>query len=410
MRVRLWPAILGPLSALALQASAAEEGIQPLLREPVPLVLKDGRIAVVSVYAIPFSAESAVPAPGVAEDLRRLLASHATDCFLTAQAIGHVAPGAEREGETLAAHRLARARADSIQDMLRGFGLAPRSIASVWDWQFVVPESRVTLWIFELSPGEDCGGRPLAAEGKGSPAPSAATEPPAGEQSRPVEASAQTAPPREAGPEEAEELGNGAAEPEREKELVRFAASEEPPPLIRSSADAAEENGAVSAAGKQPQEAPEHAEAPSGEDGSATAAPAAARGEQAADAETQGEVATRAEDSSEVAIVFAVNSSYPDPEARRALAAFVDTLGPGPHRFEIAAAVAEGGVKNARSPEEAKRYNLWIAKRRLARVRHFLEKRLQGRIAAIEERFIEGDSSRRVILRARPAVAADPSG
>ncbi len=56
-------------------------------------------------------------------------------------------------GDTLAEHRLARARADRVRDEMIDRGLAASAIASVWDWQFVVKEPRVTLWVFDLPEG-----------------------------------------------------------------------------------------------------------------------------------------------------------------------------------------------------------------------------------------------------------------
>ena len=83
------------------------------------------------------------------------------DCFLTAQVIGHIDSGEVGQDDTLNAHRLARARADAVQASLIGGGLPAKAIASVWDWQFMVRAPRATLWIFQLTAGEDCEGRPL---------------------------------------------------------------------------------------------------------------------------------------------------------------------------------------------------------------------------------------------------------
>ena len=90
--------------------------------------------------------------------------------------IGHVEPGPGNDGEALAAHRLARARADRIREALIADGLPPTSIASVWDWQFAVREPRVTLWVFSLAEGDDCDGKPIvqadaASTVMGPPAP-----------------------------------------------------------------------------------------------------------------------------------------------------------------------------------------------------------------------------------------------
>jgi hypothetical protein len=131
------------------------------LLQPTPLVLKDGRIANVSIHLLPFNAGEGQLAGNVAASLAELTATVATDCFLTAQVIGHVSSREVAENETLAAHRLARSRADAVQASLIGGGLPAKAIASVWDWQFLVREPRATLWVFRLIQGEDCEGTPL---------------------------------------------------------------------------------------------------------------------------------------------------------------------------------------------------------------------------------------------------------
>ena len=149
------------LAATCLRPAGAGELPPPLLQE-TPLVLKDGRMAYVTVQPVPFDAGADAPAQATAEALSKLASDTATDCFLTAQAIGHVAPGTKGEGDsTLAAHRLARARAEHVQRVLAEHGLPSNLVASVWDWQFLVREPRVTLWIFNLREGEDCQGKPL---------------------------------------------------------------------------------------------------------------------------------------------------------------------------------------------------------------------------------------------------------
>ena len=67
-----------------------------------------------------------------AQRLDSLSAELATDCFLTAQVIGHVG-SAEVGNDTLGAHRLARARADAVQSSLIKDGLPAKAIASdIW--------------------------------------------------------------------------------------------------------------------------------------------------------------------------------------------------------------------------------------------------------------------------------------
>ena len=147
---------------------------RPWRSEPLPLAIRDGRVAQLSVHAVPFALGSSQLQPPAAEALDVLVAGVATDCFLTAQAIGHVRPGTPGEGDTLAAHRLARARSEAVQAALVRAGLPAASVASVWDYQFTTREPRVTLWVFSLPAGDDCKGTPLP----GAPARVAAAQPP----------------------------------------------------------------------------------------------------------------------------------------------------------------------------------------------------------------------------------------
>ena len=124
-------------------------------------MLKDGRIANVSIHVLPFASGQSELAAEPAEYLAKLTRAVGTDCFLTAQVIGHIASNEIAGDDTLNAHRLARSRADAVQASLIGGGLPAKAIASVWDWQFMVREPRATLWVFELTAGEDCEGRQL---------------------------------------------------------------------------------------------------------------------------------------------------------------------------------------------------------------------------------------------------------
>lgn len=170
----------GLLAALVASHAVAAGQVKELVREATPLVLKDGRIAHVAIWAVPFRPGSTELEGEVKGELAGLVETFATDCFLTAQAIGHVEPEAAKSGESLAAHRLARARADRIQQTMVERGLQASAIASVWDWQFLVKEPRVTLWVFRLHEGDDCEGkrleRPTAAPASAPTAPSGARE------------------------------------------------------------------------------------------------------------------------------------------------------------------------------------------------------------------------------------------
>ncbi|HFD16589.1 MAG TPA: hypothetical protein ENJ38_09835, partial [Rhodospirillales bacterium] len=90
MTARPLPALFLSLLLLIGVPAAGAQPLRPLVEEPVPLILKDGRIAEVSIFAVPFiTASSEMPA-GVEDELREIIARFATDCFLTAQVIGHV--------------------------------------------------------------------------------------------------------------------------------------------------------------------------------------------------------------------------------------------------------------------------------------------------------------------------------
>jgi hypothetical protein len=164
------------LAAIALLALGTSMPSMPTLAselslgnslEATPLVLKDGRIARVSIHTIPFPEDAAALASTTAMELETLTQTVATDCFLTAQVIGHVGKTETDGRDTVDIHRLARARADTIQQSLIVNGLPETSIASVWDWQFMVQDARATLWVFQLAAGNDCDNDML------SPPPSA---------------------------------------------------------------------------------------------------------------------------------------------------------------------------------------------------------------------------------------------
>ena len=150
----------GLTAGLGLGAAAETKAADDVLLRPTPLILKDGRIANVSVHTVGFPSGQSVLGPASTQRLAGLTREMATDCFLTAQVIGHVGT-AEVGSDTLNAHRLARARADAVQASLIAGGLPAKAIASVWDWQFMVREPRATVWVFRLTPGEDCDGKPL---------------------------------------------------------------------------------------------------------------------------------------------------------------------------------------------------------------------------------------------------------
>ena len=226
------------IGQLLLPGAAARAAIGPeALLPPTPLVLKDGRIADVSIHVLPFDNGAGELGGDVAAGLADLTATVATDCFLTAQVIGHVSSREVADNETLAAHRLARARADAVQASLIGGGLPAKSIASVWDWQFLVREPRATLWVFRLVQGEDCEGVPLddsaaqlVAENDGGEEPAGEATPARQAASGPTEA----APPAEVAPP---------AETTPPAEAARVAEAEAPPPAEAPQAEADRASG-----------------------------------------------------------------------------------------------------------------------------------------------------------------------
>jgi hypothetical protein len=151
---------LGLIALVAAERPLQARQAEPLL-QPTPLVLKDGRIASVSIHVVPFAPGRGDLGGEAAARVAELTRAVGTDCFLTAQVIGHIGSSEVGQDDTLNAHRLARARADAVQASLIGGGLPAKAIASVWDWQFMVRAPRATLWIFQLTAGEDCEGRPL---------------------------------------------------------------------------------------------------------------------------------------------------------------------------------------------------------------------------------------------------------
>jgi hypothetical protein len=195
--------IASGLSAGWSLAAAAQTAGDALLA-PTPLILKDGRIANVSVHVVGFPQGQSALSSATAQGLSLLTDEAATDCFLTAQVIGHVGSSEVAGNDSLNAHRLARARADAVQASLIAGGLPAKAIASVWDWQFMVREARATLWVFRLTPGEDCEGAPLdsaapalVAEAEARPAPSPGPRSTTDVTAGPLEAARGAPPPRE---------------------------------------------------------------------------------------------------------------------------------------------------------------------------------------------------------------------
>jgi outer membrane protein OmpA-like peptidoglycan-associated protein len=380
-------AMVGTLAA-AHPSQAAEA--EPLL-QPTPLVLKDGRIANVSIHVVPFAPGRTELAAGPAGDLADLTRAVGTDCFLTAQVIGHINSSEVAEDDTLNAHRLARARADAVQASLIGGGLPAKAIASVWDWQFMVPEPRVTLWVFELTAGEDCEGRPLHGETVASAVPPAEQR-----TSEPERAIARALAPAE---RTAETTANPPAAPQ-----VEAVPPVVEPPAARPEAEPAQVPQAAPSitqpvAAAEPQAVARAQPAEQHDQGTAIAAtPQRAPKPPASD----GKVESTPEGG--LIITFATNSSYFPSGTTARLRELVAGIA-ADSGYEVTLQVAVSGtskVVGAKSAAEAARYNKWLAERRLERVQTWLTKNAAGEALSIKPEYVGDDDSRRVTVRVAP--------
>ena len=414
-------------------APAAGEAAPPLLR-PTPLVLKDGRIAKVSIHEVRFAPGQSDITGAARAGLTGLARAFGTDCFLTAQVIGHIEPG-EVADDTLNAHRLARARADAVQASLIDQGLPAKAIASVWDWQFMVRDARATLWVFELTAGEDCEGAPLGAdlvaqaprssEQPQSTAPlggdaMAATSSPTAPVPTPPVAAAPSSPRAPVPPPVAAAPSSPAAPAARERAIV---------PAIAAAAPAPAETGVQESQGRgapgsdptrteqalpavprvvQPLPAaePEPAAVARARERRTVAARAAAPAARAPIAATDGGVARDADGA--WVITFASNSSYFPAGVNRQLRQLLSEID-SEHRYRVALQVAVSGttkVAGAKSAQEATRYNKWLAERRMERVRQWLIENANADKLAITPEYLSNDKSRRVVLRLSPVEAS----
>jgi len=453
-------------SGLALAAGSgaeAEAAEGELLLPATPLILKDGRIANVSIHVVAFPQGQSALASADARLLQALSEEVATDCFLTAQVIGHVGSAEVAGSDTLDAHRLARSRADAIQAALIESGLPAKAIASVWDWQFMVRQPRATLWVFRLTPGEDCEGAPLDGTGPALVAQAEAAEPAAADRPEPfaraatngaatVERPASRVPDgvtaRPAGPSPA-----SVPVPTITQALPAASPSTSAPPV----ADVRAPVGSVMALPGRPERAAEAkptearpervaearptearpervAEARPAEGRPAEGRPAAARqaeGKKLAEvrpAEVRStestkpadgrpaQVIARAEpaarpaapdagaEGERLAIVFPTNSSYFPPGASERLRSLLRALGQdGAYEIVLQSSISGSQqVVGAESAEEAMRYNKWLAERRLERVREWLDRNAAGRELTFRQDYRAGDESRQVVVEVRP--------
>ena len=137
----------------------------------------------------------------------------------------------------------------------------------------------------------------------------------------------------------------------------------------------------------------------------ARAAPAAAAPVQVA-AKPQPDSATPAAAGKEqgLTIVFPTNSSYFPPGAGQQLRGLLRALGEGGN-YEVvlqSSVSSSEEVVGAESAEEARRYNQWLATRRLERVQDWLARNAEGRALTIKPDYRPNDELREVSVRVRP--------
>ena len=388
LRLRMRSVRLAACSVLLLASGmvgsslpAAANSFDKMLNA-TPLVLKDGRIAEVSVHTIPFPGDAEAPASKAKNQFDAFTQTIATDCFLTAQVIGHVDKNETSGRETADIHRLARARADSIQASLIENGLPAASIASVWDWRFMVQQARVTLWVFRLTAGEDCEDKPLSGgTGDQIAAVSAPQVPKKKTPARAVEPSV-VAKVKETPSTTIKQEIIPAAKPKSAVVTAPIPAAPKEARKTQSAADVVAKKAAPEAK-------------PSAEVKTAALDPAA---------KSDPKGAVKPVDGDALEIVFATNSSYFPAGAGDRLRSFMKTLDKGKSyvlRIQTSVDGADG-VPGASSTEEAARYNAWLAERRFKRVEAWLLKNSNGRKLTLEPYLVENDSSRRVRIEPKP--------
>jgi outer membrane protein OmpA-like peptidoglycan-associated protein len=370
-----WIALVA-LGATGLATSVTAASFDEML-PATPLVLKDGRIAEVLVHAIPFPDDAVAPSSSIRNQLDSFTQGIATDCFLTAQVIGHVDKSEISGRETADIHRLARARADTIQSSLIGNGLPAASIASVWDWRFMVQQARVTLWVFRLTAGEDCDDTPLGHQ----------------DEQRVAEASPEDEVPVAAKAPESGEVTTAALPKEATPAAVQHH-------VIPAAKPKTGELAAALSARSSPRK--EATQATSGSAGGSVETKLAALSSAEESVDKTG--STQLVDKGALEIVFATNSSYFPEGAGDQLRAFIKTLDKDKsYVLRIQTSVdGTAGVNGAASTDDAKRYNAWLAERRFKRVEAWLLKNSDGRTLTLEPSMVENDGSRRVRIEPNP--------
>lgn len=345
-----------------------------------PLVLKDGRIAQVSIHAIPFPDDASALASTTAIELETFTQSVATDCFLTAQVIGHVDKSETSGRGTVEIHRLARARADTVQDALISNGLPAASIASVWDWQFMVQDARATLWVFQLMNGDDCEDEALSPALSGQVADLGNVS-------------------QESGKDRAG--AESLAEQSSQQATKTVAASvNEPLPMAAPKQKAINANDKVirhAAVSTPKTSAPAEATSKAPTPIQLTAITASSN-----EVDDAGRVSL-AEDG-ELEITFATNSSYFPQGWSKPLRTFLDQIDGGQSYTVQLQTTIDGGapVAGASSADEAAQYNKWLSDRRLERVKSWLLKNSETTELTIEASTVYDDGSRRVTVKLGP--------
>ena len=103
-------------------------------------------------------------------------------------------------------------------------------------------------------------------------------------------------------------------------------------------------------------------------------------------------------------IVFPTNSSYFPPGTGTQLRALLRTLADD-RRYEVVLESSVSGsqqVVGAETPDEATRYNKWLATRRLERVQDWLAQNAGADRLVIKPAYRADDDSREVVVRIRP--------
>lgn len=421
MPARFWQAA-ALLAAAASQVGSADaatlSGIVSLAGNPLPIAVQGGTLAEASVHAVPFPLGSSVLDPGISSALDALLGTAATDCLLFAQVVGHVRPGTLADGDTRAAHRLARARADVVAAAMTRAGLPASLIGSTWDLRFATPEPRATLWLFERSVGGDCSGTPLpgarpapvttavspASPGKGDER-SGGLEPAPGIHLPPPVTAAASHDGRADQKVAAEGRASGSGseanlEPAPGIHLPAPSNGGSTPPIAAAAARSA---GSEQAVGLADQEARALASVESALARSGVQTPepqAGPAGVQAAGSISSAVVQSRL-------IVFDPDSSYPSRAELSGLEAWLATIVSGDRRCDVELTATVGDRVRDLAGEPALRYNEWLAERRQSRLADWLRGPAGCVVGELRVGLRHHDESRSVAVSIRARAGSD---